>query len=375
MSERSYEAVEQQGKQSKWRLTIGPDSFRLDSPEGGRTIEVTRPERTERTDLMHGWFLKRILAVTTGKEKKLFKVDPEGFAALRDWAGAPTTADLRKALRQRFGLALTLGILIIFTSLPTAGVPEKGLAPLPLNPVSLAMGIALIAAGFMSRIMPSRIFFLFDAVWIIVAAWSTITFLVDAPGFFNLLILFLQANYIATSVREYRRFATMTSDDASAPPQESGLRALRTPLVLGLVLGGIWWTTLRPTPPADLDEAMGLAAAGATAMAKEAFGTDLDGSVESLRKVDEILGKLGAGKRGDVDGENASLFGAYIGEAIRKAHPDARWEGAPDGAALHWKGGLVFPHDWAAKRLQNGEEDSVWAKYSVLKAAAAPRKD
>src|SRR5262245_65338190 len=122
----TYEAVEQAGKNAKWRLSLGPDSFRLDPSDTGQTIEVTRAERTARVDLVDGLFFKRLLGVQAGKQKKVFRLDPAGFAAYREWAGPPTLADLRKSLKRRFGFSLFFGALIIFTSLPLGGDPERG---------------------------------------------------------------------------------------------------------------------------------------------------------------------------------------------------------------------------------------------------------
>lgn len=213
----AYEALELAGKQPKWRLTLSPDAIRLEPPDPGEPIEVRRTERTARVELLNGVFLRRLLGVALAKKgKKLFRLDPAGYAALQAWAGPPTTEDLRKSLKRRFGWSVGLGALIILTSLPLRGDPEHGIPDLALNTVSLAMGIALISAGLMSRFMPSRIFFLVDCVWIAVAAWSTVDLLVDSFSVFNALILLFQANYILMSVREFRHFGAL--QDAVAPP-------------------------------------------------------------------------------------------------------------------------------------------------------------
>ena len=34
--------------------------------------------------------------------------------------------------------------------------------------------------------------------------------------------------------------------------------------------------------------------------------------------------------------------------------------------ALHWKAGESYPFTWCAERITNGDEDSVWIKYTVL---------
>src|SRR5688572_11206359 len=106
---------------------------------------------------MNGLIMRRLLGVTLlPKGKKLFRLDPAGFAAFEAWAGPPTLDDLRKSLKRRFAWSFTLGVLIILTSLPLPGDPERDIPDLPLNSLSLALGIGLIAAGLLSRFVPSR---------------------------------------------------------------------------------------------------------------------------------------------------------------------------------------------------------------------------
>ena|SRR5215469_317132 len=102
----------------------------------------------------------------------------------------------------------------------------------------------------------------------------------------------------------------------------------------------------------------------------------LDYSIDSIKKVDVVLGhihdqyvknKLSS----DVDAL-ASAYGAYIGEVIRRSEPGAKWDrdhpvAGPKSYPLHWGSGDSFPMAWCHHRITEGEEDSVWVKYYVLK--------
>ena len=113
-------------------------------------------------------------------------------------------------------------------------------------------------------------------------------------------------------------------------------------------------------------------------IAKKEHQVDLDYSVESIRKVETILGTLHAeykknpatpGVRG-----LASAYGAYVGEAIRRKHPGASWKQdhptiGEKTYPLTWSGGESFPMAWCYKRITNGDEDNVWHKYVVLREA------
>lgn len=101
----------------------------------------------------------------------------------------------------------------------------------------------------------------------------------------------------------------------------------------------------------------------------------LDYSPESIKSVDQILGKLHeqyekALSTVAVRGL-AAAYGAYIGEVIRRSEPSVHW--ARDDQLgekiypLIWNTGSVYPMAWCQKQIENGQEDSVWMKYRVFK--------
>ena len=209
----THEAVELAGKQPKWRLSLEPDAARLEPLEAGASIEVPRAERAARIDVMNGFLTRRLLIVLLAKGKKLFRLDPAGFAAYEAWAGPPTMQDLRKSLKRRFGWSITLGALLIFLALPIPG-SERGIPDVPLNAVSMAMGIGLIAAGILSRFLPSRYFLVADSLWVAIACLTTVENLIRSFSPFGALILLLQVNYILMSLKEFRRFGMMREEIA-----------------------------------------------------------------------------------------------------------------------------------------------------------------
>jgi hypothetical protein len=108
----------------------------------------------------------------------------------------------------------------------------------------------------------------------------------------------------------------------------------------------------------------------------------LDYSIESLKWVEHILGKLHEqyGRDGSKLHPNGlgMAYGAYIGQAIRRSDPDCRkglacqWSRdhpvmGEKSYPLHWKDEDIFPCAWAYKRITDGPEDDIWIKYSVLK--------
>ncbi|HTT24470.1 MAG TPA: hypothetical protein VMG82_36465 [Candidatus Sulfotelmatobacter sp.] len=126
---------------------------------------------------------------------------------------------------------------------------------------------------------------------------------------------------------------------------------------------------------ATTEEFIGFASQNAVAEAATYDHIQLDYSVESLKQVDEILGRVhntyvknpsSIHMRGV-----AAEYGSYVGEVIRRNQPNVYWTRdskvmGEKSYALHWKAGESYPFTWCAERITNGEQDSIWIKYSVL---------
>jgi hypothetical protein len=104
---------------------------------------------------------------------------------------------------------------------------------------------------------------------------------------------------------------------------------------------------------------------------------ELDYSVESIRRVDDVLASLHNqylknAPSVSLNGQ-ASSYGAYVGEVIRRSEPGAKWAiddpvGGEKSYPIIWGGGHSYPMAWCYRRIVNGPEDNVWVKYQALKA-------
>ena len=122
----------------------------------------------------------------------------------------------------------------------------------------------------------------------------------------------------------------------------------------------------------------------AIADARKYDGILLDYSVDSIRTVDAVLGRLHNSYKQNpasirVDGL-ALEYGAYVGEVIRRHEPGTYWtkdsELGQRSYPLHWGNDEAFPIAWCSKRIINGDEDNIWFKYTALKDGLAkpPKK-
>jgi hypothetical protein len=124
------------------------------------------------------------------------------------------------------------------------------------------------------------------------------------------------------------------------------------------------------------DELVQYSAAEAVADAAKQDHVELDYSVDSIEKVDGILGKLHdlyvKDQSSVLVAPLARAYGAYIGEAIRRSEPGTKWARdhrvmGEKSYPLNWRGGESFPMAWCYRRIVNGPEDDVWIKYLAIK--------
>jgi hypothetical protein len=195
----SYEIIEATGKDKKWRLSLYSDYLRL-QPPAGDSHEIDRadfPERVQTTE--GGLILPPFLVVTFGKKPMTFRLSPDVFADVRAWIGPPTPADLKISLKRRFAWVLPAGFLFVVTALPIGN--------LPLEPVSLGLGLALIVTGTLAKLSPHRILFILDTLWFAGLAANSVRLLVEDWSWWHLVLLFVQLKLVESGWREYHRFA------------------------------------------------------------------------------------------------------------------------------------------------------------------------
>ena len=105
------------------------------------------------------------------------------------------------------------------------------------------------------------------------------------------------------------------------------------------------------------------------------FDVKLDYSLESIKKVEKILGKLHDeyARTGSDEGMNgvALEFAAYIVKVIERNFEPGEWrrdhpELGPDTFPYHWRDGDMFPFAWCQKRIFDGPGDDIWAKFNII---------
>jgi hypothetical protein len=110
--------------------------------------------------------------------------------------------------------------------------------------------------------------------------------------------------------------------------------------------------------------------------AADEYRKPLDFSPESVKNVEEILGKIHErhlqSPLSNPELVKESLkWGAYIGEVIKTVRPcqwavDSKGNGAGSFPIVYVDKSESFPVNWCHKRITIGEEDNVWHKFLIL---------
>lgn len=140
--------------------------------------------------------------------------------------------------------------------------------------------------------------------------------------------------------------------------------------------------SFKPDPKiAEIAAAYSLDAAD---IAASNFGMQLDWSDSSVRRVEEMLGRLHDEMAQSNPPEEtvwtfAKAFGSYVGEVLRKHH-GGEWgmvnlNGQEFPGICQDGGQLCWPWARAHKRIVNGPEDNIWHYYQVLRNPSARPED
>jgi hypothetical protein len=133
----------------------------------------------------------------------------------------------------------------------------------------------------------------------------------------------------------------------------------------------------RPKEFKSTDEYVQWAASLAVNEAEQYDHEHLDYSVDSIKTVEKILGKVHEQYAKDPKSIHvaglANEYGAYIGEVIRRSEPGSYWlrddeVGGPKSYPIVWRGkNHSYVMGWCYRRIVDGEDDNLWIKYIALK--------
>jgi hypothetical protein len=126
-------------------------------------------------------------------------------------------------------------------------------------------------------------------------------------------------------------------------------------------------------PPRE--EEMKANALEAMKLTRKHFVSELDFSESSVEELETLFDQVRfawpGGNSPETIEQLTQLWGAYLGEVIRR-HCGGQWIEREGGAvALQGEKTTLYPHDKVRKRLLNGPKENIWEYYQAARELRA----
>lgn len=189
------------GKAAKeWTLTLQPTHLALAESPGAQPYVILRDQLMKTAMLNEGL---RVLIVTK-PVKASFKLPTESVQALAEWVGKPFLASFY--LKRRYAWVLPMAVLWIISSLPMPGSSEAGGRSVPLDPVGLGLGLALIGSWACAKFRPHPALFLVDSLWFLGLGGYLVVEVANGRNKFWLLFVAFSLWLVVSGLKHFVRF-------------------------------------------------------------------------------------------------------------------------------------------------------------------------
>jgi hypothetical protein len=194
--------LKENGKSTgQWSLTVHPSHLALADTPGAQPYVILRKEFKKPGFFMEGM---RVLSVDVPR-KIIFKLTPEGVAAVADWIGKPFLAALY--LKRRYAWVLPWAILWVIGSVLTLlPVPPGSKVTPHFDWISFLLGSVLLVACLFAKWRPHPILFLVDSFWFSLIAINLTAGVVYGRNKAWLLMVVVMFWMAVTGLKYYRRF-------------------------------------------------------------------------------------------------------------------------------------------------------------------------
>jgi len=150
----------------KWMMTLHPNHLGL------RAAHETQPYIFLREDFYRKIEFMPSMRLLNLREspKKGFKLERQAAAEFQKWFGRPSQQQLELLLKRHYGISLPVALVLILASFvnpPTSGAPAGSLV---FAPVLFGLGLWLLITWVLSKIKPTPVLFLCDALWFLIVA-------------------------------------------------------------------------------------------------------------------------------------------------------------------------------------------------------------
>ncbi|HPS58451.1 MAG TPA: hypothetical protein PK514_10125 [Spirochaetota bacterium] len=189
----------------KYCITLEPDGMLVADSVSGDTIKLPRGDRPALYKMTRLPFLPVMLTINRDK-KLVFRLTYEQVESITRWHGPLCTLDLAQLQKERYKWLLPIAIVLMVVSLPVL----TDSAALVHNTISgymnLGLGIFLLVIYILSSVSLTRIVFLLDFLWFIIAGVVVAIDVIIAGRYLSLVLVPLLILGAWSGMYEFRRF-------------------------------------------------------------------------------------------------------------------------------------------------------------------------
>jgi hypothetical protein len=161
-----YQVEEITQSKRKWMMSLHPNHLGL------RAIDETQPYIFLREDFFRKIEFMPSMRLLNLREtpKKGFKLERQAAAEFQKWFGRPNDEQLALLLKRHYGISLPVALILILAAFVPTSAPGVATGTFAFAPVLLGLGIWLLVTWVLSKIKPTPVLFLSDAIWFLVVA-------------------------------------------------------------------------------------------------------------------------------------------------------------------------------------------------------------
>lgn len=189
----------------KYTISLEPGAMLITDTVSGDTTKLPAGARPALYKMTRLPLLPVMLTVTMDK-KLVFRLNDEQVLAITRWHGPLTTLDLAQLQKERYKWLLPIAIVLIVVSLPALTDSTSLMHNTISGILNLGLGIFLLVIYLLSSVSLTRIVFLMDFLWFILAGVVVAIDVIIAQRYISLVLIPLLVLGAWSGMYEFRRF-------------------------------------------------------------------------------------------------------------------------------------------------------------------------
>ncbi len=203
----SFDLINRADKKT-WNINLEADSMMVTEIETGDTIKIPRNDRPGDYKMTRLPFLPVMLTIYAGR-KLVFKLTEDQVNAISTWRGPLTATDMALLLKERYKWLLPIAVVLIIVSFPVMTDSSTSAWSTMTGYMNMGLGIMLLVIYILSKSTLSRMVFLLDCIWFILAGFVVAADVYMGHKYISLILIPLLFIGAWSGMYEFKRFKDM----------------------------------------------------------------------------------------------------------------------------------------------------------------------